>query len=50
MLRPEGGEPWGLSEEEEPTDVGCALNFARLKEFVTLFKSNGGEEAETFSE
>ena len=35
---------------QQPTDVDSALNFARLKELVTLGKSNNGQEVEKFSE
>ena len=46
----------GLSPEvrdhlilQQPTDVDSALNFARLKEFVTLGKSKNGQEVEECS-
>ena len=35
---------------QQPTDVDSALNFARLKELVTLGKSNNGQEVEKFPE
>ena len=31
---------------QQPTDVDSALNFARLKELVTLGKLNNGQELE----
>ena len=42
-LSPEVRDPVIL---QQPTDVDSAFNFARLKEFVTLGKSQNGQEVE----